>query len=167
MGPERNNFLRRNRIIAGLSDATLVVESALKGGALVTADIAFSYDRQVMVFPGRAGDPMSRGCNALVKNQTASLIENAEDLARLLDWIPDPGEDSQEGAFRQGNLFRPGLSEKEQFLLRILMEHPDADPSVLSRHGKLPVQEVLSLLLTLELKEYVRCAPGRKYLLLD
>ena len=86
MGPERNNFLRRNRIIAGLSDATLVVESAQKGGALITADIAFSYDREVLAVPGRVIDDRSKGCNNMIKSNMATMVESAEDVIRRLNW---------------------------------------------------------------------------------
>ena len=86
--PERNNFLKRNRIIAGLSDATLVVESGIKGGALITADIASSYNRDVFAVPGRSGDQWSAGCNSLIKNNKAALIENSEDIEYFLNWKP-------------------------------------------------------------------------------
>ena len=78
--PERNNFLKRNRIIAGLSDATLVVESGIKGGALITADIANSYNRDVFAVPGRPDDQWSAGCNSLIKNNKALLAECSDDI---------------------------------------------------------------------------------------
>src|SRR5699024_1310334 len=80
------NFVKRNRIIAGMSEATLVVESAEKGGALVTADIANSYNREVFAVPGRATDKFSRGCNELIKRQKAQLVTSAEDIIYYLDW---------------------------------------------------------------------------------
>jgi DNA processing protein len=86
MGPERNNFLRRNRIIAGMTDATLVVESASTGGSLITANMANSYDRDVLAVPGRTTDPRSRGCNRLIRNQVAALVESAEDVLYHLNW---------------------------------------------------------------------------------
>ena len=87
--PERNNFIKRNRIIAGLSDATLVVESGIKGGALITADIANSYNRDVFAVPGRPEDQWSAGCNSLIKRNKAALVENADDIEYFLDWIPE------------------------------------------------------------------------------
>jgi DNA processing protein len=81
-----SNFIRRNRLIAGISDATIVIESGEKGGALITADIASSYDREVFAFPGRATDPYSKGCNRLIKNNLAALIENATDLEFQMGW---------------------------------------------------------------------------------
>jgi len=86
MGPERNNFLRRNRIIAGLADATLVIESGEKGGALITADMAASYQRDVLAVPGRVGDERSKGCNGLIKDTMAALTESAEDVINHLNW---------------------------------------------------------------------------------
>ncbi len=84
--PDRENFLKRNRIIAGMSEATIVVESAEKGGSLVTADIANSYDREVFAVPGRAQDKFSTGCNNLIKQQKAHMITSAADLIYLLNW---------------------------------------------------------------------------------
>ena len=84
--PDRPNFLRRNRIVAGISDCTIVVESAEKGGSLVTADIAFSYGRDVYSFPGRVGDSHSKGCNNLIRQNKAGLITSADDLLSALCW---------------------------------------------------------------------------------
>ncbi|MEG1545542.1 MAG: DNA-processing protein DprA, partial [Tannerellaceae bacterium] len=84
--PDRPNFVMRNRIVAGLADATIVVESAEKGGSLITADIAFSYARDVFTFPGRTTDVHSRGCNALIQQNKAALITSAADLMRALRW---------------------------------------------------------------------------------
>ena len=86
---DRNNFLKRNRIIAGLSEATIVIESAEKGGALVTADIANSYDREVFAVPGRPTDKYSSGCNNLIKAQKAHVLTSAADLAYILNWELD------------------------------------------------------------------------------
>ena len=84
--PERENFLKRNRVIAGLSQATIVIESADKGGSLVTADIANSYNREVFALPGRSSDKYSRGCNNLIKQQKAHMITSAADLIYMLGW---------------------------------------------------------------------------------
>ena len=92
--PERNNFIKRNRIIAGLSDATLVVESGSKGGALITADIACSYNRDVLAVPGRPDDQWSAGCNSLIKTNKAALVENADDIEYFLDWKPEKAKAS-------------------------------------------------------------------------
>ena len=84
--PVRENFPKRNRIIAGLSDATLVVEARKKGGALITADIANSYSRDVFAVPGRVGDENSEGCNQLIRRNQAALVQSAEDLCYLMGW---------------------------------------------------------------------------------
>src|SRR5690606_8367914 len=83
---DRTNFLKRNRIIAGLSEATVVIESAEKGGSLVTADIANSYNREVFAVPGRPADRLSTGCNNLIKRQEAHLLNSAADLVYMLGW---------------------------------------------------------------------------------
>ena len=92
--PERNNFLKRNRIIAGLSDATLVVESGIKGGALITADIANSYNRDVFAVPGRPDDQWSAGCNSLIKSNKAALTECSDDIEYFLNWKPEKSKAS-------------------------------------------------------------------------
>ena len=90
--PEKANFIKRNRIIAGLSEATLVVESAEKGGSLITADMAFSYDREVFAVPGRPKDIQSVGCNKIITDNKAALLSNGEDLAFFLCWEPEVGQ---------------------------------------------------------------------------
>src|SRR5690606_9291940 len=83
------NFPARNRVIAGLSDCTIVVESGNKGGSLITADIANSYDREVMAFPGRPSDTYSIGCNRLIQQNRAHLVTSAQDVLRLMEWLPE------------------------------------------------------------------------------
>ncbi|MFW6370799.1 MAG: DNA-processing protein DprA, partial [Bacteroidota bacterium] len=96
-GPDRNNFVRRNRIIAGLADAIIVVESAGTGGALITADIANSYNREVFAVPGRTTDAYSTGCNKLIRQNKAALLESVEDLEYLTGWdLSDKGEPKQQ-----------------------------------------------------------------------
>src|SRR5690606_7366389 len=108
-------FIKRNRIIAGLADATIVVESGLKGGALITADIAASYNRDVFAFPGRAGDELSTGCNQLIKNNKAALIETCSDIEYFLSWEP-PGKKS---LARQKLLFQE-LSKEEEIIIQAI-----------------------------------------------
>jgi len=84
--PQRENFLKRNRIVAGISKATIIIESAKKGGSLVTADIANSYDRDVFALPGRASDIFSKGCNDLIKNNKAAVVTAASDIVKMLNW---------------------------------------------------------------------------------
>lgn len=108
--PDRPNFLRRNRIVAGMSDCTIVVESAEKGGSLVTADIAFSYGRDVYSFPGRVGDSHSKGCNNLIRQNKAGLIDFCRRaLLSLFVGIPSYGYSRSNGTvFRRYGCFRPG-----------------------------------------------------------
>ena len=87
--PDRQNFVRRNRIVAGMSDATIVVESADKGGALITAGVAGSYHRDCFAFPGRINDEFSAGCNQLIKSNQAALILSAKDFVETMGWSED------------------------------------------------------------------------------
>ena len=156
MGPERNNFLRRNRIIAGLSNATLVVESAQKGGALITADIAFSYDRDVLSVPGRVIDYRSRGCNNMIKSQMATMVESAEDIMRQLDWdgnnntLPFPTQDID-------------FTIEEKKILTSIAELPEITPGELSKLLGIPLQNILAMLVEMELKEWISHEPGNRY----
>lgn len=156
MGPERNNFLRRNRIIAGLSKATLVVESAKKGGALITADIAFSYSREVLSVPGRVRDDRSIGCNALIKSNMATLVESATDIIGRLNW-------DNEGGTRPFVEQKIDLSPEEKKILLSIEEVPDISPGMLSRLAGIPLQNVLAMLLEMELKEWISVEPGNRY----
>lgn len=156
MGPERNNFLRRNRIIAGLTPATLVVESAKKGGALITADIAFSYDRDVLTVPGRVGDDRSVGCNALIKDDMASLVESAEDIINHLNWGTDQ-------TFQVPDLIKLDMSADEKKLIIAIGDIPDINPGTLSTLLGIPLQTVLAMLLEMELKDWITLEPGNRY----
>jgi DNA processing protein len=156
MGPERNNFLRRNRIIAGLSQATLVVESAKKGGALITANMAFSYDRDVMVVPGRVGDDRSQGCNNLIKRDMAAMIESAGDVIRHLNW-------DVAGAPETPAVPEVEPSTLEKRLLLSIEQTPGITPGTLSNLTGIPVNKVLALLLEMELKSWISAEPGNSY----
>ncbi len=154
MGPERNNFLRRNRIIAGLSSATLVVESALRGGALITARIALSYGRDVLAVPGRTIDERSKGCNNLIMESHAGLVRSAEDVLYHLNWSGErPATAGQEAT-------PASLSDTEKRLLLEIARSPGIDPSALTRLTRIPIQEVLSSLLELELQQWILMEPG-------
>ncbi len=158
MNPERNNFIKRNRIIAGLSDATIVVESGMKGGALITADIANSYNRDVFAFPGRAGDEKSMGCNALIKFNKAGMIEDLKDLEYFLGW--ERGTDNP--APRQKLLFTE-LSEQEERVVEALKEEDKISLDSLSLKLKWPVSKVSTILLNLEFEGIIRNYPGNYY----
>ncbi|MEN8229804.1 MAG: DNA-processing protein DprA [Bacteroidota bacterium] len=157
MGPERNNFLRRNRIIAGLSHATLVIESAKTGGSLITAVLASSYDRDVLAVPGRTVDERSKGCNGLIKSNLAAMVESHEDVIHHLNW-----EDHNLPHIKKPT---PELfpTEDEQQLLHRIQEQPGIVPGILSNNTGISIQKVLSLLMEMELKQWISVEPGNRY----
>lgn len=154
---DRQNFLRRNRIIAGLADATIIVESAEKGGALVTADIANSYNRDVFAFPGRSNDPFSKGCNKLIKLNEAVLIENIADIEKAMNW------DMKTPSSRivQTSLFVE-LTPEEQKLIDLL-KGGDRFVDEITIETQLPMSKVSATLLDLEFKGMVISLPGKMY----
>jgi DNA processing protein len=155
--PDPKNFIRRNRIIAGLSEATLVVESGIKGGAMATAEMANSYDRDVMVVPGRPDDLMSKGCNYLIRTNQASLIESASDIEYLLDWNQNaPKKHPVEP------LLFDQLDPDETTIHGLLSGEPLSVDHVCRLAG-FPVQKVSFLLLSLEFKGLVEAMPGKLY----
>jgi DNA processing protein len=155
---DRQNFVRRNRLIAGLSDLTVVVESNMKGGALITADIANSYNRDVFAFPGRISDTYSSGCNKLIRTNRASLLQSVEDIEYLMNWDKDDAAKKP----MQLEIF-PNLSSKEETILQYLREHGETTIDDLCFAVKMPVSEVSTFLLTLELMGGVRSLPGKVY----
>lgn len=158
--PDRENFPKRNRIVAGLSDATIVIESARKGGALITADIANSYNRDVFTFPGRVGDKYSEGCNFLIKTNRAALIENAGDLIYMMGW-----EETKPKPAQQKKLFIT-LTDEEKLLVELLESENELGIDKLCIASKMNATKVASALLNLEFKGVVRCLPGKVYRLL-
>lgn len=157
MGPERNNFLRRNRIIAGLADATLVVESARTGGALITADMASSYHRDILAVPGRATDERSKGCNRLIKKNVAAMVESAEDVIDHLNWMDDIAQNPKH--LSKNNAF----TSQEKQLLELMTIHSGLGPGELSNLSDIPIHNVLALLTEMELKRWVTVEPGNLY----
>jgi DNA processing protein len=157
----RGNFVSRNRIIAGLADATVVVESGEKGGALITADIANSYNREVFAFPGRVEDKPSRGCNRLIKTNKASLIEGASDLQYVLGW--EVKRIKQKAVQRE--MFSD-LGDDARQLLDFLKKHGVLSIDELGSLSQRPVSSISPLLLDLEMKGLVRCLPGSRYKIL-
>lgn len=156
-GPERNNFLRRNRIIAGLSDATLIIESGEKGGALITADLAGSYNRDVMAVPGRIGDKKSKGCNNLIKNHAAALVTSPPDIAYLLNW-------NEEKPHRRRSIIpEESLTPLEKKIIGLIRQAPEITPEIISRQTGAPIHTLLSMLVEMELKDWVTVLPGNRY----
>lgn len=154
---ERNNFLKRNRIIAGISEATVVIESAEKGGALVTADIANSYDREVFAVPGRPGDKYSSGCNGLIKTQQAHVLTSAADIAYILNWDVE-----EKQSVVQKQLF-VDLEQDEQKLYEFLKDQGKTELDHLALTCNFPTFKTASLLLNMELKGVVRPLPGKLF----
>jgi DNA processing protein len=154
---DRPNFLRRNRIIAGLADAVIIVESAEKGGALVTADIANSYNRDVFAFPGRSTDLYSRGCNKIIKLNEATLVENQADIEKAMNWdvkISSP-------RYVQTSMFLE-LTQEEQKLVDLLKEGGRFVDEI-TMETQMSMSKVSSLLLGLEFKGMIVSLPGKMY----
>ncbi len=156
--PDKHNFVQRNRIVAGLSDAVVVVESGIKGGALITARIASSYSRDVLAFPGNPQDELSRGCNYLIKRNIAALIENIDDLEYALGW-----ESQNITEHAQRKLFVEFNSDEEKLLYTILTEEKEMTASALSLKSNLPVSQVNASLLNLEFAGLVKALPGNAF----
>lgn len=154
---ERTNFLKRNRIIAGLSEATIVVESAEKGGSLVTADIANSYNREVFAVPGRPSDRLSKGCNDLIKRQEAHLLSGAADLIYMLGWQVD-----EQIKPVQKQLFVE-LEADEQQLYDFLKQKGQEQLDLIALNCNIPTFKAATLLLNMELKGVIRPLPGKLF----
>ena len=157
--PERNNFLRRNRIIAGLSEATIVIESAEKGGSLVTADIANSYNREVFAVPGRAKDKFSLGCNNLIKKQQAHMLTSAADLIYILGWEL---KDEKNTKNIQKQLFVE-LDESEKNIYDYLLRNGKELIDIIAMECQLPIHKTSTILLNMELKGVIRPLPGKLF----
>ncbi|MDR0866498.1 MAG: DNA-processing protein DprA [Candidatus Symbiothrix sp.] len=158
--PDRQNFVKRNRIVAGISDCTIVVESAEKGGALITANIADSYNRDVFAVPGKVNDAYSLGCNNLIKYKKAALITCAEDIFREMCWNKE-----KEKPVVQRKIF-VDLTPDEQTLVDLLSKVESMQLNIIGIELNLPVSKLASLLFELEMKGIVRCIPGGLYRLI-
>jgi DNA processing protein len=154
--PDRPNFVRRNRIVAGLCDAVVVVESAAKGGALITAGIAASYSRDVLAFPGRVTDESSKGCNKLIKTNIAAMVESIDDLEYVLGWESS----TTAGQPAQGSLFAVPLTAEEKTVMDILRVEKEINLNVLVVKTGIPVGRLSATLLDLEFKGLVKSRPG-------
>lgn len=157
--PDRQNFIRRNRIVAGLADATIVIESAEKGGSLITADIAFSYGRDVYAFPGRVTDINSKGCNGLIRQNKGGLITCADDLIMAMRWDVAQKTDALPV---QTQLLFPENEESER-ILSFLEMRKESHINELSVALNLPVHQLSSLLFELELDGKIKSMPGSIY----
>lgn len=157
-GLQRENFLKRNRIVAGISEATIIIESADKGGSLVTADIANSYSRDVFAVPGRSTDVLSRGCNDLIKRNKAAILTSANDLVEMLNWKLK----NESHKVVQKQLFIE-LDETEQLVYDFLMDEGKELLDIISLNCELPIHKTATILFNLEMKGVVKPLPGKLF----
>ena len=162
--PDRHNFISRNRIVAGMCDATIVIESAEKGGSLITVELAEGYHRDCFAFPGRMSDEYSKGCNRLIRDNKASLLLSAEDFVQAMGWnIPMT---LSEKVSVQRSLFIE-LSEEEQKIVAILEKLGNLQINSLVVEADIPVNKMTALLFELEMKGVIRVLAGGMYQLLN
>lgn len=159
---DKRNFVQRNRIVAGISDVTVVVESANKGGSLITAGLANDYNREVMAFPGRVTDGCSAGCNSLIRANRAALITSAQDLVEMMGWETEAERRSALARGIQPELF-PELSPEEQQVAQALQGSDKCHLNQLSLHTDLPISRLSGILFGLEMKGVVKMLPGGMY----
>jgi len=153
---QKGNFLARNRIVAAMSDCTVIVESAGSGGALVTASLAMSYNRDVMAVPGRCGDEFSTGCNKLIATNKAALITSADDLMAAMRWEGTGKEPKQLDLF-------PELTREEQAVVDVIRDRGEIHLNSLADALQLPVYKLMSTLVELDCKGIIVTLPGCRY----
>ena len=153
---QKSNFLARNRIVAALSDCTVIVESAGAGGALVTASLAMSYNRDVMAVPGRCGDEFSTGCNKLIATNKAALITGADDLLAAMRW------EGKNPAPQQLDIF-PDLTQDEQAVVDVIRDRGEVHLNTLADALGVPVYKLMSTLVELDCKNVIMTLPGCRY----
>lgn len=158
--PDAHNFPSRNRIIAGLCDALIVVEAAVTGGALITADIANSYNKDVFAVPGNVGEGYSEGCNNLIKANKAHLLTSVKDLEYIMNWSTD-----NNGKVSEASVFNPDEYSSEEFSLLHLLQEKNRNLPLdeLSWMAGFPVSQTAALLLNLEFKGVVQSHPGKMF----
>lgn len=161
--PDRHHFVSRNRIVAGMSDATIVVESASKGGSLITADLAQGYHRDCFAFPGRHTDAQSQGCNQLIQDNKAALIQSAEDFVKMMSW--DANKQNPHTEHIQRLLF-PDLSEEESRIVSLLSNSESIHLNDLVIATDIPVHRMNASLFELEMKGIIRVQAGNLYQLI-
>ncbi len=162
---DKMNFVRRNRIVAGMSDATILVESAVKGGGLITCGIAQDYNRHVFAYPGAVGAPYSEGCNNLIKQNGAQLITSALDLVEFLGWQTDLQLQQAQKQGIERTLF-PDLSADEQKIVDTLRKVGDLQLNILTVKTNIPIGKLTALLFQLEMKGVIRPLAGGSFHLL-
>ena len=159
---DKPNFVRRNRIVAGMADAVILVESAAKGGGLITAEIAQSYDRSVFAFPGNVGQPFSEGCNNLIRDNGAALISNAQDFVKAMGWMDESLRQLANADGIERNLF-PELTPEEQQVVDLLQQTNDLQLNIITVKTGIAIGRLTALLFQLEMKGMVRPMAGGMY----
>lgn len=155
--PDKENFVRRNRIVAGMSEATIVIESADRGGSLITANMANDYNRDVFAVPGRTTDKYSAGCNNLIKTQKANLLTSAADLVYILNWdIETKTKPVQKQLFVT-------LDQDEQKVYDYLLKTGKELMDIIALHCDFPIYRISGMLLNMELKGVIRPLPGKLF----
>ncbi len=162
---DKVNFVRRNRIVAGISDACVVVESAAHGGGLITASLARTYNREVFAFPGNVGSQYSEGCNNLIRDNVAGLISNADDFVKSMNWDDDVKLQRAQQVGIERQLF-PDLSTEERRVVNALKKHNDLQINMLSVQADIPIAHLTAILFSLEMKGVLKALPGGMYHLL-
>ena len=162
---DKVNFVRRNRIVAGMSDACVLVESATRGGGLITTGISQSYGRDVFAFPGAVGTPYSAGCNNLIRDNGAALITSAEDFVKAMGWQTDAAIQKAHRKGIERQLF-PSLSPEEQAVVDVLQRNNDLQINMLSVQSGLTISRLTALLFQLEMKGVIKPLAGGMYHLL-
>ena len=158
-GPEREHFPMRNAVVAGMSDAVIVVETARKGGSMITAELANGYNKDVFAVPGRLNDRFSKGCNHLIKSHKAQLLESAEDIGYVMRWTQEDNVKQ-----RQAALF-PELNINEKNILNLIGETHQINIDQLAYQAKLGSSEMATLILQLEFKGLIKTLPGKRFVL--
>ena len=154
--PDRENFPRRNRIIAGMADAVVVIESALKGGSLITADLGNTYNRDVFAYPGRVMDIYSQGCNYLIRTNRAHLMESVQNLRYVMRW------DSEKKTEKQTVLFRE-YTEDEKLVMDCFGNNAVVNLDEIIVNSGLPTTKIAAVLLSLEFDGVLMALPGKRY----
>ncbi len=157
---DREHFPMRNRIIAAMSDAVIVIESAQKGGSIITANFANQYNKDVFAVPGRVNDEFSVGCNKLIKEHKANLLESAADIAYIMRWEElDKQKSVQSAMFVE-------LDDTEKKIITIIKDSPDINIDELNFKLKLSTSQLAAKIINLEFKGILKCLPGKKFIVI-
>jgi len=158
--PDKHNFPIRNRIVAGMSDATIVIETGIRGGSMITAELAYGYNKDIFAIPGRTNDSKSAGCNYLIKNNKAVLLSDAQELVELMNWDQSP--DKTKAVKNQKQLFIE-LSVNEKIIVNILQEKEAVHIDEINLKSGLSSSAVAAAILNLELQNVMVSLPGKLY----